>query len=83
MAEQTFYQKTARTWCPAAVHSGNGRFACVARIHDRVEVTLYEKWGEAQELADICGGVVKRLPLPVVARFNDSFGYRERSAASA
>jgi hypothetical protein len=83
MAEQTFYQKTARTWWPAAVHSGDGRFACVARFRDRVEVTLYEKWGDAQDLADICAGVVKRLPLPVVSVYNDSFGYRERERTSA
>jgi len=83
MAEQTYYQKTARDWWPAAEHSGDGRFACVARIGHRVEVTLYPVCGEAQELADICGGRVKRLPLPVASFYNDSFGYRERNTVSA
>lgn len=81
MAEQTFYQKTAREWFPAAVHSGNGRFACVARFGQRVEVSLFDKWGDAQELADLCGGRVKRLPEPVVSFYNADFGYRERATA--
>jgi len=83
MAAQSFYQKIAREWWPAAEHSGDGQFACVARIHSRVEVTLYETWGDARELADICGGTVKRLPLPVASFYNDSFGYRERNTVSA
>lgn len=81
MAEQTFYQITARTWWPTACHSGDGQFACVARIGQRVEVSLFDKWGDAQELADLCGGKVKRLPEPVVSVYNDAFGYRERVSA--
>ncbi|MGA8490399.1 MAG: hypothetical protein WB711_08265 [Terriglobales bacterium] len=79
MAEQTFYQKIAREWWPAAEHFGDGRFACVARVGGRVEVNLYPVWGDARETADIVGGTVKRLPLPVASFYNDSFGYRDKS----
>jgi hypothetical protein len=79
MAEQSWFQSAAHFRWPAALHSGDGRYACVVRFKDRTEVTLSETFNDADMLAAICAGRVVQLPLPVSC--NESFGYRERATA--
>jgi porphobilinogen deaminase len=81
MAEKSWFQSVAHFRWPAALHSGNGRFAVVVRFKDRTEVTLCETFTDADMLAAICAGRVIQLPLQVSC--NETFGYRERAQATA
>ena len=80
MAE-TFYQQRAEKKFPQAAISGEGPHGVF--LAAKQAVVLYQDFYDARTAAEGSGGRQFFISKPVAGIYNDSFGYRERSAASA